>query len=106
MCKINSTHLKVLLKKDFLSLWRSKGYLLAFVILPVGLLAAFIAIQNLVDNGEASGNMIYDHFHFTFNKPLTPVTNFFGYPIYEGLDDEGKPKLSPAWGSILRQCGV
>lgn len=59
---INSTHLRVLLTKDFLSLWRSKGYLIAFIIVPVGLLSAFIAIQNLVDKGTTSGNMIYDHF--------------------------------------------
>ena len=41
---INTTHLKVLLKKDFLSLWRNKGFLVAFIILPIGLMSAFIAI--------------------------------------------------------------
>jgi hypothetical protein len=48
---INFTHLKVLLQKDFITLWRSKGFMCAFIILPIGIMAAFIAIQGLVDNG-------------------------------------------------------
>ena len=47
----NITHLKVLLKKDFLTLWRNRGFLLAFIFLPIGLMIAFAAIQGLVDNG-------------------------------------------------------
>ena len=39
---INITHLKVLLKKDFITLWRNKGFLLGFVFLPVVLMNAFI----------------------------------------------------------------
>ena len=48
---INLTHLKVLLQKDFITLWRSKGFMIAFVLLPIGIMAAFISIQSLVDNG-------------------------------------------------------
>ena len=41
---INRTHLKVLLKKDFLTLWRNKGFLIAFIVLPIILMNAFIQI--------------------------------------------------------------
>jgi hypothetical protein len=52
---VNMTHLKVLLKKDFLTLWRNKGFLLAFIFLPIGLMVAFAEIQSLVDNGTNDG---------------------------------------------------
>lgn len=49
---INFTHLKVLLKKDFITLWRSKGFLIAFIVLPIILMESFTFIKNLVDKGE------------------------------------------------------
>jgi hypothetical protein len=55
---VNTTHLKVLLKKDFLTLWRNKGFLMAFAILPIGLMIAFAYIQSLVDNGLYTGNLV------------------------------------------------
>lgn len=61
---VNTTHLKVLIKKDFLTLWRNKGFLFAFAILPIGLMIAFAYIQSLVDNGEKSGTLIYDYFRY------------------------------------------
>lgn len=53
---VNKTHLKVLLTKDFLTLWRNKGFLLAFIFLPIGLMIAFASIQGLVDNGSDPGD--------------------------------------------------
>ena len=104
---INTTHLKVLLKKDFLSLWRNKGFLVAFIILPIGLMSAFIGIQSLVDQGPKSGNMIYDHFRFTFNLELLPIPpeSFFGYPLFK-TGASGTPNPSPSWATILRQCAA
>lgn len=62
------THLKVLLTKDFLTLWRNKGFLAAFILLPVGLLIAFASIQGLVDNGENDGtNVLEENFFYTSN---------------------------------------
>jgi ABC-type Na+ efflux pump permease subunit len=46
---VNATHLKVLLKKDYLTLIRNKGFLIAFVFVPVALMGAFIGIQTLVN---------------------------------------------------------
>ena len=103
---INFTHLGVLLKKDFLTLWRSYGFLIAFIVLPIGLMGAFIGIQGLVDNGITSGSLIYDHFYWTSTKPLgnplQPETliNFYGY---EGFDSTTfTPKKQ--WSNILKGC--
>jgi membrane protein CcdC involved in cytochrome C biogenesis len=62
---VNKTHLKVLIKKDLITLWRSKGFLIAFLILPIVLICLFIWIKSLVDNGEKSGSLIYDYFRYT-----------------------------------------
>jgi ABC-type Na+ efflux pump permease subunit len=48
---VNATHLGVLLKKDLLTLKRNVGFIIAFIVLPLGLMIAFIEIQGLVDNG-------------------------------------------------------
>ena len=62
---INKTHLKVLLKKDFLTLYRNKGYLCGFILVPVFFMAIFISVKSLFDKGETEGPLIYDHFKFT-----------------------------------------
>ena len=62
---INITHLKVLLKKDLITLWRSKGFLIAFIVLPILLMESFTFIKNLVDKGEQSGHLINDFFRYT-----------------------------------------
>lgn len=72
----NTLHLKVLLKKDFLTLKRNLGFLFAFVVLPVGLMSAFIAIQNLVDNGTKSGTLLTDNFKYSTNKYTASYTNY------------------------------
>jgi hypothetical protein len=61
---VNMTHLKVLLSKDFMTLKRNIGFVAAFVILPVGLMVAFIEIQGLVYDGEKEGSLIADHFKY------------------------------------------
>jgi len=65
---VNTTHLKVLLKKDFLTLWRNKGFLMAFAILPIGLMIAFAYIQSLVDNGLYTGNLVDEYFRYVSNN--------------------------------------
>lgn len=73
---VNTHHLKVLLTKDFLTLRRNVGFIVAFMLLPVILMTAFIAIQNLVDNGEKEGSLLEDNFFYTsthfFNKVNFP----------------------------------
>lgn len=54
---INWTHLKVLLKKDFISLWRSKGFLIGFILIPFVLMYSFYALKGIVDNGPKSGTL-------------------------------------------------
>ena len=83
----NTTHLKVLLKKDFLTLRRNLGFIIAFIVLPLGLMNAFIAIEGLVDNGDKEGSLIRDNFHFTSNvllnlsaTPPAPI-NFMDVPF-------------------------
>jgi hypothetical protein len=66
---INFTHLKVLLIKDFITLWRSKGFLIAFILLPVVLMESFTMIKNLVDKGEQKGHLINDYFKYTSTLP-------------------------------------
>jgi len=40
----NLTHLKVLLTKDLLTLKRNIGFVIAFIVLPLGLMWTFIEI--------------------------------------------------------------
>ena len=62
---VNTAHLKVLLAKDFLTLKRNIGFVLAFIILPLGLMGTFIEIQSLVDNGTHTGSLVADNFRYT-----------------------------------------
>jgi ABC-type Na+ efflux pump permease subunit len=66
---VNKTHLKVLIKKDLITLWRSKGFLISFIILPIVLIGLFNWIKSLVDNGEKSGSLIYDNFRYSSTLP-------------------------------------
>jgi hypothetical protein len=65
---INNTHLKVLLRKDFITLWRSKGFCIAFVLIPIILMNAFIAIRNLIVNGPLQEPLIFDNFKYSTTK--------------------------------------
>lgn len=91
---INLTHLKVLLKKDFLTLRRNVGFIIAFILLPIALSGAFIGIQTAVDNGTNNGdNMLEDHFRYTssmfFNYPqgLYTVAPFAGMQVLPASED-------------------
>lgn len=66
----NIIHLKVLLQKDLLTLRRNVGFIIAFVFLPIALMAAFIAIQGLVDNGEKEGSLLQENFRYSTTKYL------------------------------------
>lgn len=81
---INRTHLKVLLKKDFLTLVRNRGYVIGFVLVPVAFMAIFIGVKSLFDKGETEGPLIFDHFKYTSTAydPLlnTSPIKFFGNP--------------------------
>lgn len=67
---VNKTHLKVLIKKDLITLWRSIGFLISFIVIPITLMGLFIWIKNLVDNGQKSGSLIYDNFRFSSTNLL------------------------------------
>jgi ABC-type Na+ efflux pump permease subunit len=69
---INLTHLKVLLKKDFITLWRSKYFLLGFIIIPILLMFSFIYIMSLFNKGVKEGSLIYDNFRYTTTKQMGP----------------------------------
>lgn len=108
MAIVNFTHLSVLVKKDFLTLKRSWGFVLAFIILPIGLMGAFIGIQGLVDNGTYEGNLIYDHFTFTTTKPVINPNgmSFYEYPAVEvkSLDPFDFSINGTFWASIYSKC--
>lgn len=68
---MNLAHLRVLLVKDYLTLWRNKGFLIAFIVAPILLTNIFILIQNElmhVAGGLKSGSMIDEYFSFTTTK--------------------------------------
>jgi len=69
----NLTHLKVLLLKDLLTLRRNIGFIIAFIVLPVGLMTAFIQIQQLVDNGEKVGSLLVENFKYTTTQYLESI---------------------------------
>ena len=53
--------------------------------------------------------MIYDHFQFTFNQPVSLThMDFFGYPLVKPADPTtGAPASpSPSWATIFRQCAL
>ena len=60
---ISLTFLQVLLKKDFLTLWRNKGFLLAFIVMPLLLMTTFVNLQDqTIDRKDkfGEGSMIED----------------------------------------------
>ena len=59
MAFINFTHLKVLLKKDFLTLWRNKGYLVAFFLTPIIFMSLFAYLETLADKGISDTDFFY-----------------------------------------------
>lgn len=70
---INYNHLKSLLKKDFLTLWRNKAYLVAFVLLPVLLMWAQSGIVILVEDESevpGGGEKVEESFKYISNVPL------------------------------------
>ena len=69
---VNATHLKVLLAKDFITLWRNRGFLIAFVVLPLGLMGLFIWLQTLVSDGTKSGSLIEEYANIVGTTPLDP----------------------------------
>lgn len=78
---VNTTHLKVLLTKDYLTLRRNVGFIIAFLLLPIALMVAFISIQQLVDKGEKSGSLVDENFfytstHFIHNETTKQTYNF------------------------------
>ena len=78
---INLTHLKVLLKKDFLTLWRSKAFLAGFILLPIVITYVFIFVKSLFDRGIKEGPLIYDNLKYTSTKSmnLLKLPSFFDY---------------------------
>jgi hypothetical protein len=53
--------------------------MVAFIILPIGLMAAFISIKGLIDNGPYNGNLIYDYFRYTSTAPSPSNLFFYDY---------------------------
>lgn len=77
---VDGTHLKVLLKKDFLTLFRNKGYLIGFILVPAFFMGTFISVKSLFDKGETEGPLIYDHFKFTSTQEsIGPFKTFLEY---------------------------
>jgi hypothetical protein len=104
---VNTTHLKVLLKKDFLTLWRNKGFLFAFLVLPFGLMIAFAYIQSLVDNGSKSGSLINDYFRYV----STDYDNYGGFKLNKAFMDvppiavDADLNPTQAYMSDIQGCG-
>jgi len=82
---INFTHLKVLLKKDLISLWRSKVFLIGLILFPLVLIYSFYYLKGIVDNGPKSGALINDYFRYASNRPYLSknvLGYFFDEPFY------------------------
>ena len=110
---VNTTHLKVLLKKDFLTLWRNTGFLIAFAILPIGLMIAFAYIQSLVDLGPYEGTLLSEYFRYTSNlyttipsePPLQVNLPFQNVQPYADIDpDSGIP--NEVYMSDIQKCAA
>lgn len=59
------THTKVLLRKDFLTLWRNKGTCIALFLVPIVLLAAYYYLQKQVILATGGGSLIEANFKYT-----------------------------------------
>ena len=69
--KLWLTFLKVLLKKDFLTLWRNKGFMLAFILMPLLLMWVFVNLQNEITDSKdnfGEGSLIKSYFSYTTTK--------------------------------------
>lgn len=83
---ISLTFLQVLLKKDFLTLWRNKGFLLAFIVMPLLLMTTFVNLQDqTIDRKDkfGEGSMIEDYWSFTSTKMLPHEGQYIPYPFVD-----------------------
>ena len=80
---LNYSHLKVLLKKDFLTLWRSKGFIFLFLAIPFLLMAVFLFLVSIVDQGQKDGKLINDYFRYTSTVQFPDSSHFFDLPAYD-----------------------
>ncbi len=81
-------YLKVLLTKDYLTLWRNKGFLIAFVILPIILMQTFLYVQNQVLNVDGKyreGSLVDEYFMYTSNNLLEENGKYIPKNFYEVL---------------------
>ena len=95
---ISLTFLQVLLKKDFLTLWRNKGFLLAFIVMPLLLMTTFVNLQDqTIDRKDkfGEGSMIEDYWSFTSTKMLPHEDHFIPYK-YVDEDPSRQAFRSPA----------
>ena len=103
---INTTHLKVLLKKDFLTLWRNKAYIAAFILLPIALMSAFKAIVGLIeeDKTQGGGSMLEENFKYASNVPLS----MGGFNTLMPFGDIPPVKEDPfqMMASSIKACGL
>ena len=79
---LSLTFLKVLLKKDFLTLWRNKGFLLAFIVMPLLLMTTFVDLQdNIIGTKEkyGEGSLIDEFMTYTTTKMIPHQGKYVPY---------------------------
>lgn len=102
---INTTHLRVLLAKDFLTLRRNQGYILAFLLLPLGLMSAFIGIQRLVDKGAREGSLMQEDFFYTSTLFFNMNASVVNAPFMDVLPyNKDVGEFGTLYASSLQAC--
>jgi hypothetical protein len=64
------THTKVLLRKDFLTLWRNKGTCISLFLVPIILLAAYFNLQKQVIQDVGGGSLVESNFKYTTTQRM------------------------------------
>ena len=87
---LDKQFLQVLLKKDFLTLWRNKGFLLAFIVMPLLLMTTFVNLQDqTIDSKDkfGEGSMIEEYMTYTSTKMLPHGDQYIPYKFVDENPD-------------------
>ena len=67
---MSSTHFKVLLKKNYLTLKRKWGFMACFILLPITSMFLFAYLKHLLDNGVTPEKHNFESNYSIFNISL------------------------------------
>jgi len=77
--------ISALIKKDFLTIWRNKMFLISLIILPILIMSIFILMEGMLDLGIISGDLIDAYFRFTSTLQYPYSLKYYDYKLPDNL---------------------